>query len=490
MISDLTCCITSFKRASYLDRAIKSVLAAGIDHIVVSTMEPDSEVCAVLAKHPHVQAVVLDDDLGCNELWLQAVYRCQTKRLIVLHDDDTIAPELGQVYQDLIKPAMDDGSVEFCSWRAHLMFDDGRIQPTEWFHGETRKTSSGLLRDFLLKPGRLSLSPIISIFDRDTLIGALKEAHQYLTPNEACLLHSSMLLGSEIIAYLRHCATFGKWMYINQVLSHYGCCDSSGTVKAQKTGDLRQLTTGYDVARNHFRSGAYTNVVHEPRILFVYDDVQAKDEDEQRRFDYAMFTWKHHFNQGDVLEYPTHVRQWIRSSADLEDPRPVPFFKDLIEWGMAHARSEDTVMYCNRDTALTTLAPERIIAAVKKHGVAVAWRRNVIPKPGRLYKHVTNAKRDGGVDAICISPSWWNKHNELLPDMLLGRECHDWCFRIAAEELHGRDIYVDDVLLHEPHTNQFWKQHKKTNPGQLHNRAIARVFFAKRRDRKALVSLQ
>lgn len=491
MIDDLSICITNFKRANYLDRALKSALSTGVKNIVVSTSEPDSDTDLVLNRpeYKHIIVSRLEQDLWCHGSWLDAAYHCPTKRMILLHDDDTLSPYLGITYEKLIKPEMDSGRVQFCSWRAHLLHDNGKIQPTEWFNGGTRLLSSGHLRDFLLRLGRLSLSPIISILDRDTLIYSLKEGGRYLYQHEECLYRPGMLLGTELIAYLRHCANLPKWMYVDQVLSYYGCCDSSGTVAAQKSGDLRPLTLGYDRARRYFMTGEFMKAVPEPKIIFLYDDVEPLDADEKRRFDYARSTWQFHFGQGDVLEFPTHVRQWARSSKDMGDPRPVPFFKDVIDYGMKYARPEDVVVYCNKDVFLTTHAPERIISSVKNHGIAIAWRRNLKPTPGRMYKHVINAKRDGGADLICVTPKWWSEHGRNYPDMLIGRETFDWVIRVMAEELHGKSVYVDDVIGHEAHES-FWRKNKKTNPGQIHNRSLAKVFFARKRDRRAIMSLQ
>ena len=487
MIDDLSVCITSFKRASYLDRCLKSVVDTGIKNIIVSTMDPDIDVWNVIGKHPVTEVVELED-LGCHENWLQAAYRSPTDRMILLHDDDVLCKELGKVYEEEIRKCLDDVA-GFASWRANLLHDCGRIDKTEWNpQGKHGVQSSGVIRDFMLKLGRLSLSPIISIFDRSTLIGALKEGSHALYKHEECLHNPGMVLGTEIIAYLRHAATFPRWLYVDKVLSLYGCCDSSGTVKAQKTGDLRHLTIGYDKARKYFMSGEAENPIHDPRIIFLYDDVEPLDSDEDRRFNYAMSTWRFHFNHGDMLEFPTSVGQWSRSSADMGDPRPAPFFKDIINYGMSYARDEDIVVYCNRDIFLTSHAPERIIAGVKQNGMAVAWRRNFKPKEGRIYKHVTNAKKDGGVDLLAFTPKWWKTYSAEIPDMLIGRECYDWVIRRMAEELHGNSVYVDDVIGHEFH-DSFWKKNKKTNPGQQHNRALAKVFFARRMDRRALQSL-
>lgn len=489
MIEDLSICITSFRRPTYLDRCIKSALATGVKNVVVSTMEPDKETLNVLLQHKDkIILHVLDDDMGCHENWIQAAYRSPTDRMILLHDDDVLLPELGEVYEKDIRGVLDGGGCGFVSWRAHLLHDNGTISPTEWFRGKPGVQSSGIVRDFLLKLGRLSLSPIISIFNRRVLLGALKEGGAALYKHDACLHNPGMLLGTEIVAYLRHCAVYPRWLYVDKVLSLYGCCDSSGTVKAQKTGDLTHLTKGYDVARKYFMSGEAETPAHAPRIIFTYDDVEPMDRDEARRFDYAMSTWKFHFNSGDMLEFPTKVSQWKRSSADMGDPRPAPFFKDIINHGMSHAMDEDVVVYCNRDIFLTSHAPERILDGVSQHGVMVAWRRNLKPKAGKIYKHVTNARKDGGVDLIAFTKQWWSKNQHEIPDMLIGREAYDWILRIIAEEKHGKDIYRDDIIGHEPHES-FWKKNKKTNPGQQHNRALAKVFFARRHDRRALQSL-
>lgn len=491
MIDDLTVCITSFRRAPYLKRAIDSVLAAGISRIVVATSEPDGDVLAVLEEHksrPGFVSVVFDDDIGCNRTWLEAAYRSRTDRMILLHDDDLLRPELGEAYAGLIKPAMDSGQAEFVSWRACLYFDDGTTRPTEWFGGRTRLMSSDQLRSFLMRPKRLSLSPIISVLRRNTLIASLKESERYLTPHQRCLYHPGMLLGTEIVAYLRHCEAHKKWMYVDQVLSMYGACDSSGTVKVQKGGDLSVITNGYDVAREHFRSGACKRIQLDPRIIFIYDDMPPRDEDEARRFDYAKWSWKFHFNHGTLLEFPVTVESFPRSSRDLGDERATPFVHDVLDYGCSLACPEDVVVFVNRDIGLTTTAPDRILSHTPRHGVSVGLRRNIIPKPGRYYRTVTNARRDGGVDMAAVTPAWWVKNKSKYPDMLIGREGWDWVFRKMSEEAAGRYVYLDDCLIHEPHPS-WWKTVRKTNAGQQHNRGLAREFFKARKNHMAVRSL-
>lgn len=489
-ITDLSVCITNFGRANYLDRSIKSCVDNGIKNIVVCSHAPDAWVYAVTEKWgKQIKWHSIESDLGCAELWLQCAYFSPTDRMILLHDDDLLAPSFNEHYHASIKPMMDSGDAEFISWRAHLYLDNGSIKPTEWFNSKTGPLSSGHLRTFLLRLGRLSLSPIVSVMRRNTLIKAVKEGNSYLYQHQQCLHHPGMVLGTEIIAYLRHCADHPKWGFVNEVLSYYGCCDSSGTVKVQKTGDLACITKGYDIARQYFMKGLFENPMLPPKIIWAYDSYRPTDAEALARNEFAHLTWEYHFEQGDVLNCPTGVDSLGRSSADLGDDRPVPFFKDVINHGMAIAQPEDVVAYCNSDIVVSSRMPETILDHIKQHGISLGWRRSLKPEYGRMYKTFKNCKKDGGIDLICFTPQWWSEHSKNLPDMLIGREAFDWVLWKYALGVHGHSIFMEDIIGHEPHQS-FWKVNRKTNKGQMHNRALAKIFFARRNDRVALQSLQ
>jgi hypothetical protein len=491
ILGTLTVCITSFRRGKHLARAIESCVHAGIQKIAVATMEPTEEVMEILGRDWGVQldVAVIDNDLGCNELWIQSAYRSTTENVIILHDDDFFDARLGQIYAQIIYPQLLKGC-GFASWRARCHWDDGRRTEAEYFHGPTRVLSSTSLEDFLLIPKRLSLSPIVSVMKRTVLIHALKEAKKHLVHND-CLLHPGMLLGTETLAYLRHCHAFKHWFYVDEILSYYGCWNGSGTIAAQNTGDLTELWDGYDYARRYFREHRLTELTYEPRIIFTYYDVVPADEDEKRRFSNAMATWSWHFSQGDMLEFAIKPSSMPRNSGELGDHRPVPYIQDIFAYGLRRAMLEDIVVYCNRDILLTTLAPERIHAAVKSaDGVAYCGRRAIWPVPGRMYKTFLTAKRDGGIDLLAVTPKWWKEHGPKMPDMFIGREAYDTVFaRLAGETCgdhpdwfkHESKAHADDVCGHEDHMS-LWQKEKFVNPSQLLNRRLGYQFFAERND--------
>lgn len=485
-MNSLTVCITSFKRPAFLHRAITSCVSAGITRIAVFSMEPDRKVLEVIGKAKtiptlHLTFHSLPVDLGCQETWLQAVYRASTERVIVLHDDDMLAPDFGRTYLDIIKPALDRGDAHFASWRGQVVDERGVALPVEYFKGATAIYPSSELEQIVMRPTRLSLSPVVSVFNRTVLINALKTAIAVLVGDESHL-HPGMTLGTEILAYLGHCSCFKKWLYVDKVLSLYGSHDGSGTIKAQQSGNLSKLTAGYDFARTYFSKHRDFSC-SDPRLLFVFNEYRKNGSDEQRRCDSASLTWQFHFNQGALLSFPVWDTDLPRSSEVLGDPRPVPYVKDLIDYGIRFATSEDIVVIANRDICLTTVAPERIMEGVKRgQGFTAAIRRNWPQAPfGLLRRTVLNCKPDGGFDLFAMTPAWWKSHRDKMPDMLLGREAWDTVLRFTAEDDCGKRAYVDDVTYHEFHRS-FWFKEKLTNPGQIHNRKLAREFFTKRND--------
>lgn len=250
-LDELTVCITNFGRAKFLDRAILSCKAAGIRRLTISSVCPDIEVYKVIDKHQHgwlsYDITRVAKDIGCNDSWMLAAMLSRTDRIIILHDDDTLRPEFGKAYVEDIAPRLNPNT--FASWRASLLFNDGTTRFTEYFHGPTRLLRSRELMDVFGKYGRLSLSPVVSVLDRDMVIAGCKAADYNLSPIPECILRPGMLLGTEIVVYSCHVSKFLEWLYVDKILSHYGSHAGSGTVDAENSGKIPLLAKGYDHAR-------------------------------------------------------------------------------------------------------------------------------------------------------------------------------------------------------------------------------------------------
>lgn len=495
-LDNLTVCVTNFKRPNYLDRTLQSLQDAGIRRVVVASVEGGPEVDFIIEKHrlrsPWLTFDVarLPVDIGCNNTWMLAAYHSQTERVIIMHDDDLLARGFGEAYRSTISPALDRG-VGFASWRASLFFDDGRTEATEFWEGPTRILSAKELLRVVAHRNRLSLSPIISVFNRTTLIHACKEAEQFLTHND-CLLHQGMLLGTELVVYMRHIRASKDWLYVDQVLSHYGSHDGSGTIQAQKSGrtGMTELFRGYDLAREQAEKA---KPIPRPKILLVTPPFSASNIEDEWRICTAQKSWQFLFDQFDVLHFPVGPKVHRTTH-----PEGLHYVRDLFSHGCQYALPEDIVMYVNADVGLTTQTYERVVEGVTRgNGVTICPRRSLNPMPGRHYKHLLNCKTDGGFDAMAIRPELWKDHfRNKLPDFVIGREGWDTCFRVLAEEhadapkrisqLSTRAVqwsrskaYTDHVCWHKPHPPR-WMAERTTNPDQIRNRKLARDFFAAR----------
>jgi hypothetical protein len=486
-LENVTVCITSFKRSWHLDRALQSVRDTGIRRVTIAAVCATTEVMEIIAKHDHdwlsYDVSFVWHDIGCNATWLLAAYQARTDHIIILHDDDTLLPELGRRIADGVGAVL--GQVGWVTWQADHLFDDGRRKPCPYWHKPSNIYPADDLLAIVGQMGRLSLSPVVSILNRDVVIAACKEAEQTLTHN-ACLHHPGMLLGTEILVYLRHIGRFETFLYIDEPLSCYGYHDGSGTIKAEESSQQATLTIGYDMAR---MQSQHKPPAMDPRIILCWSDMAPKDEGEAARFEAAWFSWQHLFGTGQVIPCPV-------DAVDAPDtPAGVPFARQVIDAAFRRAMPEDIILYINRDNGLTTHAPERIIAGIARgRGACACPRRNIEPQPHRLYRSVKNCRTTGGFDAFAMTPQWWIDHREEMPEMLIAREAWDTVLRtLMHEKAVGHKITTegevthfitspaccDDVCWHTEHMSR-WQIGREKNLGNIHNLVCAYNFYIKR----------
>ena len=476
LLDSLTACVTTFRRPDWLAKCIESVKAARITNIVVA----DGEECG--------------SDIGCNNTWLTAAYRAKTKRVLLLHEDDSLSPDFGQVYETIIAPCLDKRDAGFASWDAETLFEDGHTEPCPYWQGSKNLVlPSKQFEKCILSGGNLTHSPAVSVFNRTILIRACKEAAERLISNVS-LERPGMIYGTELLVYLRHCQAFKRWLHVPKVLSYYGSHAGSGTVKAQRGGYVEKLTKGYELARNY---GRLPPPIPTPRLLLVHSVYQPKDPETIERMKAAQKSWAFHFATGEVLDFPYYAKS-------------MPKITEVLDYAAQFALPEDIIVYANEDAGLTTHAVERIIAGIDKgRGVTCCGNRNMETGTERLYKNLTNLRSPGGTEVIAMTPAWWKVHREKMPEMFIGREGWDSVFNALAEEwadgakevttdpddwLRSR-AHTDNVCWHVDHFSEWQKDRlgqrgKPMSESQKFNRDVARDFFLKRADHKMLDMLK
>lgn len=498
-LDDLTVCVTNFKRGDYLKRAIESVRAAGVRRVAVASVCPTDEVWEYLKAQEADRTWLSFDvnyveaDIGCNNTWMLAAYLARTKRIVILHDDDVLTPGFGPVYENQIAPALADPDVGMATWHANFIFPDGSTSPCEeWKFGATGIKPSVELSFRLAQPGRCSMSPILAVFDRATVIEACKEAETILTPWPECLERPGMLLGTELVVYLRNADRKKSWFYVDQTLSRYGSHPDSGSIRASnEPGGIDRIIRGYDKARQMTLNGK-PPPPPTPKLLIVTSRRSSNAQDESRRMSSARAARAFLYEQFDAVELTIPMRRLKRSLAEF------PYVRDLFDLGVSHAMPEDIVVYCNDDIGFTIEAPARILAGIERGLGATACPRRRYDNPNAhpLVRSVKNCNLDGGIDVFAVTPAWWAVNREKMPDMIIAREWWDAILGFVIEEAAGEPpmknglpspanwwasrAYTDDVCWHEPHDPAWFALRKiKSDPGS-HNRALALEFVTAR----------
>lgn len=221
-----------------------------------------------------------------------------------------------------------------------------------------------------------------------------------------------------------------------------------------------------------------------PWIFHAWSHYQADkvDRETMRRMDFARCTWRREQASWFWMDREFQAEHEKRSSAALDDPRPVPFVKDVIEYaiGPEWVESHDIVAFSNADVSFVPGLSGWILDRMAREECAFTHRRD-FERLTHTIESEADARRGAwypGSDAFFFTVAWWRRHRDEYPDMLLGREQSDEVLRQLIKRHGGREI--PDAIYHEKHRS-FWEHdgNKESNPGNQYNRRLARKWFLK-----------
>lgn len=489
LLPELTVIVTTFKRSDRLKRCLQSLVDAGVENVVVSgsaASADDVKVCEGFDGKLRIHQTFLQGDLGCNETWLRGVTYARTKYVLILHDDDWLLPAFGKAYATKIYPQLKRGA-GFASWRGKVVSDIGEEDDTVGsLRGETRVAGTASVTHTLAGPVT-SPSPVISVFRRDVSIRTLRECQLCFTDSKHFSRHN-MMVGNDLMLYLRHAERFDQWFFLNEVLTCYGGWHGSETAKCQKTPDgAAKFLRLYDAARQHFNAVRMWQVPTSPKIFHTFTDYTPKAGAARRRQAFARATWQPMNFYGDVIPLPVSDGMFRTSQDEIGDIRPLPYIRDMLDYAASFALPEDIVLLTNDDICFVPGAEEKILAEFATGAsAAYAWRRNFFSPLKHQLKDIRVGREDGGVDLIAFRTEAWRANRESFPDFILGCEAWDYVYRILIPELNGNRPGLHDLIYHEFH-DPVWRRNKirGANVGQKFNRALARNFFNRRRQSDA-----
>jgi len=490
----LTVVVTAFRRPALLARCLASV-PPGVP-VVVSIACPGPEEIAVLSSarraRPDLRVTATSTDLGCNELWLRGLYAAATPYVQILHDDDFLAPDYAAALAQRILPAL--GRVDWIVW-------DGQswgVGPKGYhrqYHGPAGIHPSTAALPAMTARGAYARSPVVQVFRRDLAIRTLKECAEAFGP--AFHTRPTMMVGNDLLLGLRHAAECFEFLYLDQALTRYGVWAGSETCAHRKLHSPR-LVEIYDRTRDHF--AAHPKPPDRPAAKIVHAvNLWAASGETKRRMAEAWRSWQRLYDGAAWVPCFVTPPDLARDSGSVapDDPRRVPFLRDLLDAGCRAAEPEDLVVYSNADVGIVPEATSAIRAHLADHECGFTFRRDFpsspAPRPALLDRQaVSRLSPYAGADLFCFRPAWWQRVRSQCPDWLVGNPTWDWGLRLfmaitTGESLdalralpvgeHGRPLAIPDLIYHEWHDAP-WTE-VRANPSAQYNLTTTREWLAR-----------
>jgi hypothetical protein len=440
----------------------------------------DAEVCASFDAALKITRSFSPHDLGCNELWLRGVTLAPTKYVLIMHDDDWLLPEFGRAYVKEIYPQLARG-VGFATWCGNVVSDIGEtVEGLGCLRGATRVAATGTVTRILLRRDVTSPSPVISIFQREVCVRTLREAETAFTDKKH-FTRPKMMVGNDLLLYLRHAEQFDSWFFLDKVLTCYGGHDGSETARHQTPETLKKLLSVYDAARGYFFKTRGNRVPVTTKFFHVTTDYTPTDPEALRRRDFARGTWNFMYAWGECYGLPIPDGMFRTSDKVVGDARSLPFLRDMLDYAASLALNEDVIMLTNDDICVTPDAIKKLQDQFGSGANALfSWRHNFYHPLTHPLKDLRTGFKDGGVDLIAFRPAVWRQYRNQFPDFILGCEAWDYCYRTLIPELPG-GREMEGIIYHEYH-DPIWRRVdvRTANPGQRYNRQLARNFFTRR----------
>lgn len=207
---------------------------------------------------------------------------------------------------------------------------------------------------------------------------------------------------------------------------------------------MEKWNYAYDLIKhavNHFSGNG---------IVHVFSSFKPSDPVELSRTMAAQQTWS--LIQSRKLSF-TGNRNGINA---IRDSRDVPFVKDMINEAFATG-PENICLITNNDIEFIPGLQETIVKSCDEYGCFWSYRLN-----GSF------TDTDEGADCFGITRRWWNLHQHLIPDFLLG---YWWWDDIMIRVMRWSGCNEQMRMYH--HTPHPGVSNRLTTPGQAYNVKIA-----------------
>ena len=199
--------------------------------------------------------------------------------------------------------------------------------------------------------------------------------------------------------------------------------------------------------------------------------------DTQRRIAVAESTWGCQPWAADVLLRVEGFRRVWR-----EEGKALGYVRDIFDAACHGWEDSDIILYTNPDDCVATNCAIKVAAMIQTSNACYAFRRDFPRLDGPIPDdRIPTGSLYPGSDLAAFRVGWWREFLEQMPDMILGFEAWDPCFRTLAETTTGAaSLAVPEVIYHEAHAS-WWMDaaNRYRLLGQKYNLKLAAAFLRK-----------
>lgn len=204
-------------------------------------------------------------------------------------------------------------------------------------------------------------------------------------------------------------------------------------------------------------------------LIHVYSQYPTSDSDTQRRWKIARETW----SSQQWSNFP--VSNLSLPRVFTENARELPYIKDIFDFGCVSFDDSVILVFTNTDICVAPDCATRILRWMEDGRDSCYAFRNDFAKLDHplTYPEIASGHKYCGADLFAFKVSWWKKHRNNYPDLILGREAWDACMRVLMEATKpdkSKSLALPDLIYHEKHPNGWENPSIRYRlPGQLHN---------------------
>jgi len=243
------------------------------------------------------------------------------------------------------------------------------------------------------------------------------------------------------------------------------------------------------------KSYSFTVTTQRPKVWHVMERHKTDNQDAERRTLQAEASWLDLYKASELK--PCHMWRYPRSSKQMNDPRGLPFLKDVLAEGLTQCRKDsDIVLWTNDDTILHSQAVESTLKLLETTDAISSFRVNF--NKGELPNLTTptqdicaSGKFDLGRDLFAFRASWLKAHWGEIPDFLLGEMEFDLVLAVLIRKLAGlatTKANINEVLakvelprgyvLHETHVRSWVSEEFKRSPSKVWNQKLCLEWYS------------